>query len=104
LPWAISTGDPWPDLAVANEAGNSISVLLGNGDGTYQNQIVVATASQPRSVAVADMNGDGQNDLVVANSGSSTVSVLLNQGTGGFFSNSEDGVTQTVNPARRLRW
>jgi hypothetical protein len=43
-----------------------------------------ATGTQPRSVAIGDVNGDGRPDLAVANYISSTVSVLLGTGTGGF--------------------
>jgi hypothetical protein len=61
-----------------------VGVLLGNGDGTFQNQTPFATGAQPRSLAVADVNGDGKPDLVVANSGGATVSVLLGNGDGTF--------------------
>ena len=44
-----------------------MSVLLGNGNGTFQAQQTFATGSNPTSVAVADVNGDGKPDLVVAN-------------------------------------
>ena len=61
-------GDGKLDLAVANEYSNSVSVLLGNGDGTFQ----AAKTSPPdrsylTSVAVGDFNGDGKPDLAVAN-------------------------------------
>ena len=47
-----------------------MSVLLGNGNGTFQPQTTYATGIEPDSVAVADVNGDGKPDLVVANYGS----------------------------------
>ena len=46
---------------------NTVSVLLGNGDGTFQNQKTFPVGSHPSSVAVADVNGDGRPDLIVAN-------------------------------------
>ena len=79
-------GDGIPDLVVANKFGNSVSVLLGNGNGTFQAQQTFSTGanSDPVSVAVADVNGDGKPDLVVANSFNSTVGVLLGNGNGTF--------------------
>ena len=44
-----------------------MSVLLGNGNGTFQAQQTFAVGTDPLSVAVADLNGDGIPDLVVAN-------------------------------------
>ncbi len=77
-------GDGKPDLVVANYGSNTVSVLLGNGNGTFQTQQTFATGSEPYSVAVASLNGDGKPDLVVANFGDSTVSVLLGNGNGTF--------------------
>ena len=61
-----------------------MSVLLGNGDGTFAAQQTFATGSCPPSVAVADLNGDGKPDLIVANYNDNTVSVLLGNGDGTF--------------------
>ena len=69
-------GDGKPDLAVANY-GN-VSVLLGNGDGSFQAAQNFVAGSAPQSVAVGDFNGDGTPDLAVANSVSNNVSVLIN--------------------------
>src|SRR5262249_57809399 len=78
-------GDGIPDLAVANFASNDVSVLLGNGDGTFQPAAGYAVGSQPPSVvAVSDFNGDGKLDLVVPNYNSNNVSVLLGNGDGTF--------------------
>ncbi len=77
-------GDGKSDLVAANAGGASVSVLLGNGDGTFQNQTTFATGLSPSSVAVMDVNGDGRPDLVVANSGDNNVSVLLGNGDGTF--------------------
>jgi hypothetical protein len=65
-------------LVVANKGSNNVSVLLGNGNGTFQNAAVsFGVGSAPVAVAVADVNGDGRPDLVVANDRSNSVSVLL---------------------------
>jgi FG-GAP-like repeat len=77
-------GDGRLDLVVANSADDTVSVLLGNGDGTVQPQRAYASGLAPSAVAVADVNGDGRLDLVVANSGDDTVSVLLGNGDGTF--------------------
>ncbi len=68
---------------MANGLSNTVSVLLGNGDGTFQvSNFGVGTF--PDAVAIADLNGDGKPDLVVSNINSSTVSVLLGNGSGNF--------------------
>jgi hypothetical protein len=59
-------------------------VLLGNGDGTFQNAVNYKTGQQPDSVAVGDFRHDGKLDLAVTNGGSNTVSVLLGNGDGTF--------------------
>ena len=61
-----------------------MSVLLGQGDGTFGTAQSVAVGSGPVSVAVGDLNGDGPPDLVTANSRSNDVSVLLGYGDGTF--------------------
>jgi hypothetical protein len=71
-------GDNNADLIVANELGNSVSVLLGIGNGTFQPQTTFATGSNPESVAVADVNGDGKPDIITPGS------VLLGNGDGTF--------------------
>ena len=56
-------GDTKLDLAVAN--ADSVSVLLGNGDGTFQTAVNYDAGSYPSSVVTGDLNGDKQPDLVV---------------------------------------
>jgi hypothetical protein len=69
---------------VANSDSNNVSVLLGNGDGTFQAARNFGVGSYPLSVAVGDFNGDGVPDLAVANASSNNVSVLLGNGDGTF--------------------
>lgn len=79
------------DLAVSNNSGNSVSVLLGNGDGTFQAPITTSVTT-PGGLAVGDFNHDGRLDLAVTNTGASTqfgftgntVTVLLGNGNGTF--------------------
>ena len=70
-------GDRKPDLAVANQFSSNVSVLLGNGDGSFQAAVNFGDGF-PLSVAVGDFNGDGKPDLALANSGAHNVSVLIN--------------------------
>ncbi len=77
-------GDGVQDLAVANFGSNNVSVLLGNGDGTFRAAVNYGAGSGPVSVAVGDFNGDRALDLAVANFGSNNVSVLLGNGDGTF--------------------
>ena len=78
------TGDGHIDLAVANSGSNTMSVLLGNGDGTFQSQVTYPVGQAPQAVAAGDFTGDGHLDLAVTNSGDNTVSVLLGNGDGTF--------------------
>ncbi len=79
-------GDGRSDLATANSgvSHGSVSVLLGNADGTFQPAQDFAIGMGATSVAVGDFNADGDLDLVTANSASNDLSVLIGNGTGGF--------------------
>jgi FG-GAP-like repeat len=75
------------DLAVANSGSSNVSVLLGNGDGTFQTAVNYPVGGSPNSVVVSYFNGDAIQDLAVASSVSPTstsVSVLLGNGNGTF--------------------
>ena len=73
-------GDGKSDIAVANGGEADVSVLWGNGDGTFQPGILVQSGTNPISMAIADVNADGALDLSVANNSSKTVTTLLNTG------------------------
>src|SRR5467141_2433724 len=68
-------GDTRLDLAVAN--ADSVSVLLGNGDGTFQGAVNYDAGSAPYSLAIGDFNGDGKADLAIACAFPGNVWVLL---------------------------
>ena len=61
-----------------------MSVLLGNGDGTFQPERRFPFEEPLSSLLAADVNGDGRPDLVTANDYSDDVSVLLGNGDGTF--------------------
>jgi hypothetical protein len=73
-------GDGKPDLVVGSTS--NVSVLLGNGDGTFQPAITYTGAVAKNSLAVVDMNGDGKLDLVAGNP--NAVNVFLGNGDGTF--------------------
>lgn len=89
-PVAVATGDVnrdgKADLVVSNLYSPSVSVLLGNGDGTFRNQMVTSLKTQAMDVALADFNRDGILDLATANVQSASVSVMLGRGDGTFGS------------------
>jgi hypothetical protein len=72
------------DLAVADHDTNTVSIYLGNSDGTFKTPVTYATGTGPSALAVADFNRDGNPDLAVANTTNGTVSVLLGNGDGTF--------------------
>ena len=82
-------GDGKVDLAVATDLNSSdISILLGNGDGTFQAPVSYATGENVYWVAVGDFNGDGIPDLVIAGSSLTAeywgLAVLIGNGDGTF--------------------
>jgi beta-lactam-binding protein with PASTA domain len=77
-------GDGKSDLALANSGGNNVTILLGDGKGSFTQAASPQTGSSPSSIAVGDFNGDGIPDLAVANSGDNTVTILQGNGDGTF--------------------
>jgi type II secretory pathway component GspD/PulD (secretin) len=75
-----------PDLVIANSTSNNVTVLLGNGDGSFTEApgSPYAVGKDPSAVVVADFNGDGNLDFAVANEGDNTISVFKGDGTGKF--------------------
>ena len=84
-------GDGKPDLAMATSGNCCVSIMLGNGDRTFQatefENLLVATylvGTQPAGLVAADLNGDGIPDLATANNYDNTVTVMLGNGDGTF--------------------
>jgi hypothetical protein len=87
-PTTITTGDlnhdSFTDLVTTNIASNTLSILLGNGDGTFQDQVQVHVCQEPRALAMDDFNHDTHSDVALACSGGDEVSILLGHGNGKF--------------------
>jgi FG-GAP-like repeat/Abnormal spindle-like microcephaly-assoc'd, ASPM-SPD-2-Hydin len=80
-------GDGKADLALTNSQANDVAILLGNGDGTFQNPPKLYSGGlQPSAVLALDANGDGKPDLALAGGYSfdSSLSVSINRGDGSF--------------------
>jgi len=75
-------GDGKPDLAVVN-GGTNVSVLLGNGDGTFQTPINSSVGINVSSLITGDFNHDGRLDLALADNGNN-LAILLGNGGGTF--------------------
>ncbi|MBN8589510.1 MAG: T9SS type A sorting domain-containing protein [Rhodothermia bacterium] len=80
-----------PDLVVSTSS--TVTVLLGNGDGTFATGVAYATGNNPVEIALRDFDADGDLDIAVANYVSGSISVLLGTGTGTFGTH----VTYTTN-------
>jgi FG-GAP-like repeat/Abnormal spindle-like microcephaly-assoc'd, ASPM-SPD-2-Hydin len=72
------------DIAVGYESNSGVSVLLGNGDGTFQAPQTTAAGQLTYSLVVGDFNGDGYLDVAANNFSTGTVNVLLGKGDGTF--------------------
>jgi hypothetical protein len=68
------------DVAAINFSSNSVSILLGQGDGTFTAAVNYTVGQAPYGLAVGDFNGDGKLDVAAANSSSNNVSILLYSG------------------------
>ena len=72
------------DLADANHDDNTVSIFLGNGDGTFTNKGTLTTGAGPVAVVTADFNNDRIPDLAVVNQTDDTVSIFVGNGDGTF--------------------
>jgi hypothetical protein len=84
-------GDGIPDLAVTNVINsgatfspNTVTILLGNGDGTFTVKSTIPTGNNPYSIVAGDFRGNGKMDLAITNKADNTLTVLLGNGDGTF--------------------
>jgi hypothetical protein len=91
-------GDGNADITVANIDDNTISVLLGNGDGSFRPQQTINVGLMPRGIAVLDFDGDGDPDIVNTNRSSNNLSLHVNNGAGVF------GAPTTLNAPLAGEW
>ncbi len=76
-----------PDIATANGLPNSVSILLGRGDGTFSPAQDFGVGGEPRDIKVGDFNRDGVPDLALptrSKTGFDSISILRGKGDGTF--------------------
>jgi len=88
LPSAVAlahlTGSGHLDIVTANSGSNNVSVLLGNGDSTFQKAVNYGVGTAPVALLVNDANGDGKQEIITANNGSNNASLLTGNSDGTF--------------------
>ncbi|BCA55569.1 hypothetical protein W02_27090 [Nitrospira sp. KM1] len=72
------------DLVTTNIASNTLSILIGNGDGTFRDQVQLHVCQEPRSLATGSFNGDTYPDIALACSGGDQVAVMFGRPDGKF--------------------
>lgn len=89
------------DLAVVNRSSNNVSILLGNGDGTFAPATgsPVAVGTGPVAIAAGDLNQDSRPDLAIVNQTDNTLTLLLNNGDATFTAASNSPLPTGTTPA-----
>lgn len=87
-PEALTIGDfnadGWQDVATVNSGSDDVTMLFGNGNGTFRSGISFGVGRSPMFLTSGDVNQDGKLDLIVAETGSDGILVLLGKGNGFF--------------------
>lgn len=94
-------GDGKPDIVAADGTNGTLSVLLGNGDGSFQAPLVSLVGASAWAVALGDFNADGKLDAAVADMSAGAVDIVLGEGNGSFqpptvYSTGGDAVSVAV--------
>lgn len=76
------TGDGRPDIVVVNQGSDDVSVLTGDGVGSFTTEIRIPVGDGPNTVTVADLTGDGRLDIVTTNFSSDDVSLVVGTAVG----------------------
>jgi hypothetical protein len=93
-------GDGKPD--VLQQGTGTLLVLLGNGDGTFQQPISTNSGASLTLVAAADLNGDGKADVAGVSNGTSTLFIYLNNGDGTFAAGVPYNLGTVANSAAQI--
>ena len=72
------------DLLTTNVSSNTLSILIGNGDGTFRDQVQLHVCQEPRSLATGAYNADRYPDIVLACAGGDQIAVLFGRADGKF--------------------
>ena len=70
-------GDSWQDVATVNSGSDDVTMLFGNGNGTFRSGISFGVGRSPMFLTSGDLNQDAKLDLIVAETGSDGILVLL---------------------------
>lgn len=85
--WSIDVGDfdgdGSLDIVTANVTDNSIAILRGNGNGTFNTAVTYSAGTDPRFLVAADFTGDGVLDIATANASTSRIGILKSNTTTG---------------------
>lgn len=90
FPQGISAGDCnddlLPDLLVADQGSDDVTILRNIEDGNFAYLTSVAITSAPRAAVCADFNKDGLTDIAAVSRGNATLTIYKKKDTGGYTS------------------
>lgn len=72
------------DLVVSHLIDDDLTILYGNGNGTFSAPVLLTNTVLDRGVVTGDLNGDGYNDIVAGRTSNQGLDVYLNNGAGSF--------------------
>ena len=72
------------DMAIANTQNEMVSILMGDGLGSFEEEMAFEADEKVRGIGILDADGDGDDDIVTANRQGNNLSLLINDGSGNF--------------------